>query len=72
MPERTHRTLTVIVTADGVTNTITPALGAPTCHGPMRRDGSQWVCDSCGGWIDPGAAGAHRDQLAYTRMSARR
>ncbi|MER7967764.1 hypothetical protein ABTX35_01905 [Streptomyces sp. NPDC096080] len=50
------RTFTVRVTAAGVTGVITPTLGAPTCHGPMRRDGEQWVCPRCGAWTDPGIA----------------
>jgi hypothetical protein len=30
-------------------------MSAPVCCGrPMDRDGSQYVCGKCGGWIDPG------------------
>jgi hypothetical protein len=29
--------------------------GGPTCCGrPMRRDGQQFVCGTCGGWTDSG------------------
>ncbi|MBZ6250547.1 hypothetical protein KVH27_19465 [Streptomyces olivaceus] len=32
-------------------------MSAPTCCGKsMSRDGSQWVCGSCGSWVDPGTA----------------
>lgn len=49
-------TLTVRVTEAGVTGSITPATsGGPVCCGlPMRADGSQYVCDRCGSWTDPG------------------
>jgi len=30
---------------------------APVCCGrKMRRDGSQWVCRKCRGWLDAGVA----------------
>ncbi|MHB9862162.1 hypothetical protein [Streptomyces sp. YIM S03343] len=50
------RTLAVRVTEAGVTGRITPATsGGPVCCGQlMRRDGSQYVCDRCGSWTDPG------------------
>lgn len=39
------------------TSSVVEQFAAPTCCGrAMSRDGGQWVCGKCGGWLDTGRA----------------